>query len=319
MQHVRRAAARDRTALLDAEPVLLVDHGDGEVVQLDAFLDQRVRADDDLRAGHVVLDRAGQQGDAHAELATGLLEREEVLLGQGLGRRHQRTPLAGFDRAQQRVQRDDGLPRADLSLQQPLHRLRLREVGVDLRDRALLVLGELERQPLPVARDQVAGLAESGRTLFLAAQPPPGEPDLQDEQLVEREPAAPPLAVLLVAWSMEGVERIGSTRKPGVLRDPSGQEVRPVTHVRQRLADQLAQLLDRHVLARRVDRSEVGRGRGPVQVVRADGELVSLELAAQAHARPGLQLLGQPDLVEPDGRDLAALVGDPRLHDREPP
>ena len=219
----------------------------------------------------------------------------------------------------QRVQRDDGLPRPDLSLQQPLHRLWLREVGVDLRDRALLVLGELERQPLPVPRDQLAGLAESRRPLFLAAQPPPGEPDLQDEQLVEREPAAPPLAVLLVAWPMEGVERIGSTRKPCALRNPSGQEVRKVTHVRQRLADQLAQLLDRHVLARRVDRSEVGRRRGPVEVVRADGELVSLELAAQAHAGPGLQLLGQPELVEPDGGDLAALVGDPRLDDREPP
>ena len=36
-------------ALLDAEPVLLVDDGDGDVVEVDAFLDQRVRADEDLR------------------------------------------------------------------------------------------------------------------------------------------------------------------------------------------------------------------------------------------------------------------------------
>ena len=50
MQDVRRAALRQRLALLDAEAVLLVDDGDGEVAQLDALLDQRVRADDDVGA-----------------------------------------------------------------------------------------------------------------------------------------------------------------------------------------------------------------------------------------------------------------------------
>ena len=48
VQHVRRASLRERLALLDAEAVLLVDDGDGEVAQLDALLDQRVRADDDV-------------------------------------------------------------------------------------------------------------------------------------------------------------------------------------------------------------------------------------------------------------------------------
>ena len=37
-------------ALLDAEAVLLVDDRDREVAQLDALLDQRVRADDDVGA-----------------------------------------------------------------------------------------------------------------------------------------------------------------------------------------------------------------------------------------------------------------------------
>ena len=40
----------ERLALLDAEAVLLVDDGDREVAQLDALLDQRVRADDDVGA-----------------------------------------------------------------------------------------------------------------------------------------------------------------------------------------------------------------------------------------------------------------------------
>ena len=37
-------------ALLDAEPMLLVDDGDRDVAQVDALLDQRVRADEDLRS-----------------------------------------------------------------------------------------------------------------------------------------------------------------------------------------------------------------------------------------------------------------------------
>ena len=49
MQHVRRAALDERLPLLDAEAVLLVDHGHREVGELDLALDQRVRADRDLR------------------------------------------------------------------------------------------------------------------------------------------------------------------------------------------------------------------------------------------------------------------------------
>ena len=50
MQHVRPASLGERLPLLDAEAVLLVDDGDREVAQLDAFLDERVRADDDVGA-----------------------------------------------------------------------------------------------------------------------------------------------------------------------------------------------------------------------------------------------------------------------------
>ena len=49
MQDVRRASLGERLPLLDAEAVLLVDDGDREVGELDVALDQRVRADRDLR------------------------------------------------------------------------------------------------------------------------------------------------------------------------------------------------------------------------------------------------------------------------------
>ena len=46
-------ALGERRALLDAEAVLLVDDRDGEVAKLEALLDQRVRADDDVRERRV--------------------------------------------------------------------------------------------------------------------------------------------------------------------------------------------------------------------------------------------------------------------------
>ena len=66
--------------------------------------------------------RAGDERAADAELHADALDREEVLLRERLGRRHQRALAAGLDRPQERVERDDRLARADVALQQPLHR-----------------------------------------------------------------------------------------------------------------------------------------------------------------------------------------------------
>ena len=75
---------------------------------------------------------------------------------RSLGRRHQRALPPGLDGAQQRVDGDRGLAGADVALQQPLHRRRPRQVGVDLGDGALLGAGERERQRLAVALDELA-------------------------------------------------------------------------------------------------------------------------------------------------------------------
>ena len=47
--------------------------------------------------------------------------------------RQQGGLAAGVDDAQHRAQRDQGLAGADLALEQPVHRVGLREVGLDLR------------------------------------------------------------------------------------------------------------------------------------------------------------------------------------------
>ena len=49
MRHHVRAAGAQGVALLDAEPVLLVDDDQAQLGEPDAVLDQRVGADDDAR------------------------------------------------------------------------------------------------------------------------------------------------------------------------------------------------------------------------------------------------------------------------------
>jgi hypothetical protein len=317
VEHVRRAALNERSPLLDPEPVLLVHHRDGQVVELHAFLDQRMRADHDPRPFELRLHRAGEERNGHPEVGAQRLDREEVLLGQRLGRRHQRSAEARFHGSEQSVERDDGLAGADVALEQPLHRRFAGKIAVDLRDRLLLVGGQLERQQLPVARDQVAGLAERSRPRLLAVRPGSRKADLEHEQLVEGEPPPRLLPVLERIRTVQRDERVREQRQPFGGLQLRRQRVRHVASVAHRELDEAAQPLRRDLLARGIDGRKVRRRRDAVQVVRADLEAAPLELAAQANPRAGLELLLQPRLVEPDRGDLIALVRDPSLDDRQ--
>ena len=163
-----RGLLAERVALLDAEPVLLVDDHQAEVGELHLVLEQRVRADEDAGvAGEHVAQRAapgphaGRAGEqrhpgrllARAELRLGQLagagerpeqrgDRPVVLLREHLGRREQRGLAARVHHLEHGPHRDDGLARADLALQQPVHRVRAGQVvRDDLADRPL-ALGE---------------------------------------------------------------------------------------------------------------------------------------------------------------------------------
>ena len=182
--------------------MLFVDDGDGEIGEVDVALDQCVRADGDL--GDAVrdlgpdllrADRAREQHAAHTELRADRLEGQEVLLGERLRRRHQRALSARFNRPQERVERDHGLARADVALQQPLHRRCLSQVEIDLHDRALLMLRQLERQHGAVAVDQPPGPGEARRDRIGVAQP--RHDQLQRHELIEREPPAAALDELV--------------------------------------------------------------------------------------------------------------------------
>ena len=137
-------------SLLDAEPVLFVDDDHAEAMKLDGILQQRVRADDDARltggdlVAHLLASAAAtstrQQRDprrlvgttelsGHRQRPEHVADRSGMLGGKHFRGGQQRTLVAGVDHLQHRQHRDDGLARADLTLQHPVHRPTRRQFG----------------------------------------------------------------------------------------------------------------------------------------------------------------------------------------------
>ncbi len=85
------------------------------------------------------------------------------------------------------------------------------------------------------------------------------------------------------------------------------------------MTDERSHPLRRDLLARRVDRREVGGRLAFADVVRLHVEAVAARLSAQAHVHARSQLLLEPWLVEPRCRDRGGAVGDARGDDSKPP
>ena len=75
-----------------------------------------------------------------------------MLAGEDLGRREQSRLRARLDRGQHRHQRDQGLARADIALEQAKHRHVLLEIALDLGDRPALGAGRRRKASLSVSR-----------------------------------------------------------------------------------------------------------------------------------------------------------------------
>ncbi len=222
--------------------------------------------------------------------AQSALDREEVLLGERLRRRHQRALAAGLDGAQQRVERDGGLPRADVALQEPLHRRRSREVAVDLRDRLLLRLGEREGQ-------HARGSARRARPAAGAARPraPPARAarrrsaswSVSSSSSASRRRARS--ASSSRARPVEPDERVRAQRQRVARADVGGQRLADVAGERERRLRQRAEGLLREVRGRRVDGREVRRLHGVADVERpTPGSRTGSACPAGAGGCPGV-------------------------------
>ena len=151
-----RALGGEGATLHHAEAMLLVDYRERQRLEDDVLLDQRLRADHEIdvaafdRRQQVTARRGGhpprQQRDAIRPAIEGLDDRPVVLLGQDLGRRHERDLVVVLHRDDRRQERHDRLAGADIALQQALHRPAALHVGDDLGKRVALSFSQLERQ-----------------------------------------------------------------------------------------------------------------------------------------------------------------------------
>ncbi len=156
-KHMRRdALGGEPQALMHAETVLFIHHGQHKVLIGDAVLEQRMGADDDLRfaRGHALLDLAallalGAAGQHFHREAHGLREFGDggvMLTGENFGRRHQHRLSAGLHRRRHGHQRHQRLAGADIALQQPQHAVFAGHIGQDILDGGALACRQREGQ-----------------------------------------------------------------------------------------------------------------------------------------------------------------------------
>ena len=200
-QHVRGLALLGQHQPLgDAEAVLLIHHGQGQVAEGDGVLEQRVGADHDLHgafrqpAQHLLafgaLDAAGQHFHPHAGGVAQPHQGAQVLAGQDFGRRHDGGLAARLHRPQHGQHRHQGLAAADIALQQPQHAVGGGQVGVYLRQGGHLAGGGRKAEGGQRLGPQLPG---AGQCLPRAVPNPPADQaqrQLPGQQLVIRQALA---------------------------------------------------------------------------------------------------------------------------------
>jgi hypothetical protein len=183
-------------ALHDAEAMLLVDHGESELAEGNALLNQRVRADHhvdgagrELGGDLATFARgrcAGQQREPEPRVFEQTTDIEEVLVGENLRRRHEGNLQAILHRDQRGHQRHNRLSGPHVPLEKAIHRLRTLHVGNNFANRRFLISRELERQH--GAHGLSRGIRDDNRArlaLGVGASPPQHSPELEQKELFE--------------------------------------------------------------------------------------------------------------------------------------
>ena len=220
--------------LRDAEPLLLVDDDEAEILRDRVAREDPVRPDQDVDLAlaelgeHLLhvggLAEARDHLDADREVAVALAEGVPVLLGEDRRRDEHQHLLPGDGDREGRAERHLRLAEADVAADEPVHRARRLEVFLDRLDRARLILG--------------LAVGESGLELldpFLVDVV--GDPDARLTLGVELEQLAGHLAQMLAGADLEVVPGLAAE-----LRE--GRRVRVGADVAGDLADLLVRDVD---------------------------------------------------------------------------
>ena len=131
-----------------------------------------------------------------------------MLLGQDLRRRHHASLEAVVDGHEHTHQPHDGFATADISLKQAVHLNARAQVAADLPDHPFLCAGQLERQLLLVESVEVMPNRFKNEA-FDGVFPAPADlqqAELQKEELLELQPVAGTLELLLITGKMNAAQ-----------------------------------------------------------------------------------------------------------------
>ncbi len=301
-----------------------VDRAVGEAGEDVAAVGARDAVGEQLDAQRPVAEEVGRVG--HRDVVQQASDACGVLLGEHLGGRHQRSLVTTLHRGEHRADGNEGLARADVALQQPVHRVRSGEVGLDLADRPLLRVGELVRQRSTQAADELAAdrVADALR-LALERALAHDEHGLHAQQLVEGETSARHFLLRVGLGEVDADERLvarhhaEAAHHRGRQRVGESARLAAVQRVRHPAGDLpcaerglLALRIDRHDLAGAVA-DEVDDGVGELQTA-----AVHLRLAEQSDLQAFAELPLAPRLVEEHDVHASAAVAHDRFDDAAP-
>ena len=314
---------------MHAEAVLLVDHGEGEVLERHVRLEQRVRADQDVdlagleplqqRLARLALLAPGEQANGQTGMIGQRRDGLRVLPRQHLGGRHEgrlRARLHGDGHGQQR---HHGLAGAHVALQQPQHAEGGGDVLRDLLQRLALRVGKGEGERVGNPGADAAVAHHAAPRLLLEAQAHQPQRQLAGEQLVERQPLPGRRAgrdILRLGRLVQARERGPPVRPAAPLEPRLVLPFRQLRHLLQRAAHGLQQHLAGETRGQRIDRlqhRQLGTGLRRHDVVRVRHLLlvvVGVDAPAdEAQAALGQLALDEPGIgVEEDQVDAAGLV-----------
>ena len=179
-----------------------------------------------------------------------------VLLGENLGRHHERDAESALDRHQRTARGDDGLSRTDVTLHEPAHRKRAAHVATQFAENFCLRLGQLEAELAQEGFDEsIIARAWKTRCQGLKIFAPALNCNLELNKLIERESLPGDIHIRKLLWKVEHMDGVRPRRE--IRQDNAGMRFGNMfLETRQRPPDQPAHETLRQALGERIDRRD---------------------------------------------------------------